>query len=91
MYQAITSKEDKSLLDKWFWCDNNCVPPMYILQPVTHYLPDYNNYSVSSDRRKEAKKEWWKAFELMQVVLREAASKAFNDEIITRKYFISGK
>ena len=89
MYKTITSNEDKLLLEKWFWCDYNCVPPMYILQPITIHLPDYQNSDEAI--RKIAKVEWWKVFERMQIVLREAASKAIIDEDSREKYYISGK
>ena len=44
MLAAVESEEDMSLLKKWFVKDENCVPEMYLLQPIrtilTHYADD---------------------------------------------------
>ena len=91
MYNSINEQEDKNLLSKWFLKDDNILPPTYVLQPITDLLPDYGNVSVTKDARSNASKEWWTAFERMQVVFRNAADKIFKESQKTRwKYFMSG-
>ena len=92
MFQVVSDENDHKLLKKWFLKDENMIPATYILQPITDVLPNYNNQSVSKEERSKASGEWWTAFERMQVVLREAADKVFQDKKDIRwKYFMSGK
>ena len=91
MLNVVSEESDKELLNKWFWCDDNVIPRTYILQPITDLLPDYNNQSVCKEQRSKASGEWWTAFERMQVVLRQASSKALSgDKSAMWKYFMSG-
>ena len=43
---AVDNDEDKSLLTDWFLKDENCVPALYLLQPIReklkHYVDDEN-------------------------------------------------
>lgn len=36
----MRDKEEKALLEKWFKCDMNAVPPMYVLQPISYHIPN---------------------------------------------------
>ena len=92
MLDVITESSDKDMINKWFWCDENIIPRTYILQPITDLLPDYNNRAVSKEQRSKASGEWWSAFERMQVVFRDASSKAMKgDKEAMWKYVMSGK
>ena len=91
LLSAVNKDDDIALLKKWFWLDENLVPPTYILQPITDLLPHYNNQNVTKEERSEASNQWWTDFEAMQVILREAASVALKDDQSAMwKYFMSG-
>ncbi|XP_070534263.1 NACHT and WD repeat domain-containing protein 2-like [Ptychodera flava] len=92
--RAVLSDEGKSVetLDEWFQRDDNSVPPMYILQPIssklTHFNDNANPDKMSSDRNK-----WWGVFETIQQQLRDASTVCkkkgkFNDKQAS-KYQIS--
>ena len=89
MLDALSEAEDKKLLTHWFYRDDNSIPSVYVLQPITVHLPHFNDNS-DADKRRNARQIWWEQFETMQVILRQAASKTLgkND---AAKYFISGK
>ena len=74
-----TDKSDQTLLRKWFALDSNRVPAQYVLQPITVHLPDFLN-NEKPDKRAEARKLWWDAFEAMTKSLRKAARTAFADD-----------
>eukprot|EP00041_Stephanoeca_diplocostata_P038076 m.1475175 g.1475175 ORF g.1475175 m.1475175 type:complete len:2147 (-) comp25155_c0_seq15:836-7276(-) len=83
---ARISPDATAVLQKWFKLDMNCVPPMYILQPVSALLPAVLE---SGDARAQAKSAWWNAFETMGTALRTAARELFGDTEPTRKYVFS--
>ena len=86
---TVDNNDDHELLTKWFWKDDNAVPPQYLLQPITSQLPGYRDYE-HEEGRKKASADWWAAFEGMQVVLRMAAEKALENESDRQKYYMSG-
>lgn len=86
---TVDNNDDHELLTKWFWKDDNAVPPQYLLQPITSQLPGYRDYE-HEEARKKASADWWTAFERMQVVLRMAAEKALENESDRHKYYMSG-
>ena len=88
MLEAISEAEDKELLNRWFYRDENSVPPVFVLQPITVHLPHYND-NAEPEKRRDARNAWWEQFERMQMVLRQAASKKLNHDD-ANKYFISG-
>ena len=88
MLEAISETEDKELLNRWFYRDENSVPPVYVLQPITVHLPHFND-NAEPEKRRDARNAWWEQFERMQMVLRQAASKKLNHDD-ANKYFISG-
>ena len=87
--EAVSESKNKEVLSRWFYRDENSVPPVYVLQPITVHLPHFND-NIDVEKRREARKEWWEQFEAMQVILRQAASTKLS-EIDAAKYFISGK
>ena len=92
MLKYVEEKPDLDMLKKWFVKDENAVPASHILQRITDVLPNYNNNQATKKQRTKASGEWWKSFNRMQVVLREAARKAFpDDEELILNYFVSRK
>lgn len=86
----LTDHEERNLLEKWFVCDNNAVPSIYVLQPVSSRIPGY----LSQDRgqRQLAIKQWNKVFAQLQKIVRREARRLFGDQDgeNLRKYFMSG-
>lgn len=56
----MKDKEEKALLEKWFKCDMNAVPPMYVLQPISYHIP--NSLCHDADQRKVALQNWSQVF-----------------------------
>ena len=77
----------------WFLRDDNCVPPVYVLQPISSKLP-YFNRRDEPIKSKEQQGEWWSTFELLQSQLRFAAEEAETKKVLTpekaKKYTVSG-
>ena len=42
LLEAVQSDEDVDLLKHWYWRDDNSIPPVYVLQPISSRLPHYN-------------------------------------------------
>ena len=88
MLEATSEAKDKELLNRWFYRDENTVPPVYVLQPITVHLPHFND-KAEEKKRENAQKAWWQQFERIQMALRQAASKKLNYDD-ANKYYISG-
>lgn len=49
----VLSENEKRLIEKWYWRDDNAVPPEYVLQPRTDALKEYAAWEpVEKDLRK---------------------------------------
>ncbi|XP_051886627.1 NACHT domain- and WD repeat-containing protein 1 [Pristis pectinata] len=84
----------KLFLKDWFWKDENAVPPVYVLQPVTTHLPHYSDTSPGNRERHEKEVlAWSQVEERLAVLLRTAASWAADEGLIRKeakhKYFKS--
>lgn len=88
LLEAVDNRDDHQLLTEWFCKDDNAVPSQYLLQPITSRLPQYRD-PENEEARKKASADWWTTFERMQIVLRTAADKVF-DEDERLKYHMSG-
>ncbi|XP_069110617.1 NACHT and WD repeat domain-containing protein 2-like isoform X2 [Argopecten irradians] len=86
IFAVIESTEAKELLQKWYRKDNNAVPPMYLLSPISKHLPDF--ISSNKDASKEAKTKWWQESDIMQAALESSAEQALGVEA-AKKYIIS--
>jgi WD40 repeat protein len=53
------------LLSGWYQLDNNTVPPIYQLQPITSQFPHFNDYS-HPDLCKKDQEAWWIVFDDLQ-------------------------
>ena len=79
-----------------FMQDDNALPAEYILQPITVKFKYFNDYSDESrDIHKQQREEWWKTYETLQRLLREAAKIAGNTGKMTssevHKFYMSGE
>ena len=77
-----------------FLQDSNSVPTVYLLQPITTHLPNYNNTKEPELSRKD-RKEWWDTFSHLQRIFRTTAKEAIERQLLgieeIDKYYISGR
>ena len=52
MLNSVESEEDSKLLTYWFVKDENCVPPLYLLQPIRTKLTHYADNSDADSKKK---------------------------------------
>ena len=60
-----------------------------MLQPIHEVLESFNNPQATKKQRSKATGEWFKSFNRMQIVFREAAEQCLSEDE-ARKYFVSG-
>nr|XP_022300895.1 NACHT and WD repeat domain-containing protein 2-like [Crassostrea virginica] len=83
---AVTEQSDLAHISRWYLLDENAIPPVYSLKPVSTNIPDF--LSEDSKTQKAAKSQWWEECErLMEIIARGAASAL--DENAAKKYMIS--
>ncbi|GCC16897.1 hypothetical protein chiPu_0017383 [Chiloscyllium punctatum] len=94
LLKHASDSQSLKLLQEWFWKDENAVPPVYILQPITTHLPDYSK--MRTERREEHEKALQSWSDLQQRIadlLRVAATQAEKEGRIQKgarhKYFKS--
>ncbi|XP_060076014.1 NACHT domain- and WD repeat-containing protein 1-like [Ylistrum balloti] len=83
---GVEKEEIKALLTKWYLRDDNAVPPEYVLQPISKYIP--NRLSKDKDLQNEAKDEWNEDECDMQDAL-EASARANLPTQAAEKYYVS--
>lgn len=89
-------QDQVGLLHQWFRKDNNAVPPVYVLQPITTLLPHYNDLQPERRPLQDDSVISWRYTEarLLQL-LRTAAVQAEEDGDITveqkHQFFKSGQ
>uniref|UniRef100_A0A8C8GKV8 AAA+ ATPase domain-containing protein n=1 Tax=Oncorhynchus tshawytscha TaxID=74940 RepID=A0A8C8GKV8_ONCTS len=86
-FEVLLSKlpqDQVGLLHQWFRKDNNAVPPVYVLQPITTLLPHYNDLQPERRPLQDDSVISWRYTEarLLQL-LRTAAVQAEKDGDIT--------
>ncbi|XP_076330509.1 NACHT domain- and WD repeat-containing protein 1-like [Tachypleus tridentatus] len=64
----VTNSEDKELLYKWYLINENMIPPCYVLQPISDYLPGI--IGDCHNKRQEAMDQWRKESKEMIKVLK---------------------
>ncbi|XP_055384364.1 NACHT and WD repeat domain-containing protein 2 isoform X2 [Condylostylus longicornis] len=83
---------DGAALDLWYKKDNNAVPPISVLQPISSILVNFNNKRVPK-LQAEDQAIWWDTLTKMQKLLRKAAQSLFNsgkfDKDTMHNYFMS--
>ncbi|VDM45229.1 unnamed protein product [Toxocara canis] len=84
--------EDTSLLDTWYIEDANAVPALFILQPISSILVNFNNKRIPKLQKQDAA-AWWEAEASMQNSLRKAAKICYDRGYLTHEqmhnYFMS--
>ena len=78
---ATTHKIDVSALSSWFRCDNNAIPPVYQLQPITTHFPHYT--SRDPQLRQQDRAGWWETFLRLQNLLWNLVDLAVKEKRIT--------
>ncbi|XP_077982250.1 NACHT domain- and WD repeat-containing protein 1-like isoform X2 [Glandiceps talaboti] len=53
---SLTDSSEKQLMDEWYRRDDNSIPPMYVLQPVSGQIKKYKD--TNKDVRLTAEAEW---------------------------------
>lgn len=77
-------------IGRWYKKDENCFPALYILQPVTTWIPNYFNDSNQS-LKQQAQNQWQTEYNIMREFLQQAAKEVFKDEDVWQKYVRSGE
>lgn len=69
-------KNASELLEKWYKLDENSVPAVYVLQPVSTFFPNAYKNAVHTDeaKAKKEKQHWWQTLVTMREALKKAAS-----------------
>ncbi|XP_050688331.1 NACHT and WD repeat domain-containing protein 2-like [Eriocheir sinensis] len=88
----ITMGVDTLLIDTWYKKDSNAVPFVYILQPISSILVNFNNKRVPKLQAQD-QATWWDTLVKMQKLLRKAAQACYNthkmDKEAMHNYFMS--
>ncbi|CAK6968650.1 RWD domain-containing protein 4 Protein FAM28A [Scomber scombrus] len=71
-------EEGLTLLKMWYKLDENCLPPVYRLLPISTHHPDV--LSMDRQRRKQAVKDWSATCHRLWGVLQRNAVKALGQE-----------
>ncbi|CAG0888380.1 unnamed protein product [Darwinula stevensoni] len=83
---------DGNLLDTWYRKDANAVPCVYILQPISSILVNFNNKRVPKLQAHD-QATWWDTLGKMQRLLRKAALSLYQstkmDKDAMHNYFMS--
>ena len=90
----VNQGEATATLDEWFQRDDNCLPPVHVLLPISSRLP-YFGRQDEPEKRREQQGQWWGTFELLQGQLRRAAAQAEARGLLAperaKRYRISGR
>ncbi|XP_030018608.1 NACHT domain- and WD repeat-containing protein 1 [Sphaeramia orbicularis] len=71
-------EQDQTVLQMWYKLDENCIPPIYRLLPISFHLPGM--LSVDRQDRKEARKDWRDTCQRLGAVLQHSAMEALGQE-----------
>ncbi|UYV61467.1 NWD2 [Cordylochernes scorpioides] len=69
-------KVDAAVLDEWYWEDTNNLPSVFVLQPISSILPNFNNKRAPRLQATD-QATWWKTLAVLQKLLRRAAQALF--------------
>lgn len=70
-------------MDQWYKEDTNAVPPVYILQPISIHLANYNNIEVKAELQAEDEATWSSIHQQIQQLLWFAAEELIATEKIS--------
>uniref|UniRef100_A0A1I8II55 WD_REPEATS_REGION domain-containing protein n=1 Tax=Macrostomum lignano TaxID=282301 RepID=A0A1I8II55_9PLAT len=83
-HRARDSPEAVASLSRWYLRDENSVPPVYVLQPVSSVLVHFA--SKGFQRLMEAhQNEWWATMAYLQRLLRSAADALCRDGVFSQE------
>ena len=83
---SLNLDDGVALLKKWFHKDLNCVPPLYVLQPISSILPNFLN-SRKVKLQQADQEEWFKTMlELQKYVLKGTEFLKHNNIISEKEY-----
>ncbi|XP_071108697.1 NACHT and WD repeat domain-containing protein 2-like [Haliotis cracherodii] len=89
---AKNVQSELELFDTWYKVDENSVPPVYILQPISSILTNFNN-KRHPRLQEQDQSTWWETFSKLQRIIRKAAQVLFITKKIDREqmhnYFMS--
>lgn len=81
-----------TLLETWFKRDDNAVPPVFQLLPITKHFPNY--ISKDPDLQQKDRDGWWRTFSEIQRLFWQLAEGAVRSEMMTseqaHKFMMSG-
>ncbi|OWF44315.1 NACHT domain- and WD repeat-containing protein 1-like [Mizuhopecten yessoensis] len=86
LLEGVEKEEVKAQLTKWYLCDDNAVPPEYVLQPISKYIP--NRLSSDTALQKTAKDEWNDDEYIIKDAL-EVSARANLSKEQAEKYYVS--
>ena len=90
----VSGSKPVDLLDEWFLLDENTLPPVYQLQPISSKLP-YFSRQDEAEKMKADQGVWWRTFETIQSQLKWAAKCCLSEGKVTeeqaRQFIISGR
>ncbi|XP_069111532.1 NACHT and WD repeat domain-containing protein 2-like [Argopecten irradians] len=85
-------KDEIEVLDKWYMKDENTVPAVYVLQPISSILTNFNN-KRHQRLQEQDQNTWWETFLKLQRIMRKAAQVLFITKKLDREqmhnYFMS--
>lgn len=92
----LSDLDDIKFLNKWYWRDDNAVPPTYILQPITTHFAHYDDAAAECAELRDQDALSWQYTEARLLrLLRGAALQAEKAGQMTsedkHKYFKSGR
>ncbi|XP_067945451.1 uncharacterized protein [Watersipora subatra] len=76
--------ENKELLQQWYKRDDNSIPPVHVLQPISSLLPDYN--SSDADKKAAASSEWQRLNDLLWQVKHKATALAVEAKKLDQQH-----
>ena len=83
---SLNMGEGPKLLTKWFHKDSNCVPPVYVLQPISSILPNFLN-SKKAKLQQRDQEEWFKTLGELHKYILKGAEFLKHSNIISEKEF----
>ena len=89
MLSNIPHDTEVQFVRLWYNLDENNVPRVYVLQPISSCIPDYVNQSDEAARQR-GMQEWFTVMSKLARILRLAAQKVLLVDH-KRKYFASGE
>ncbi|XP_070552817.1 NACHT domain- and WD repeat-containing protein 1-like [Ptychodera flava] len=85
--QGVEDNDTKDLIKTWYRKDENQIPAVYVLQPISATYPDFKSNDVTL--RKAAKAAWNETYDKLQTAFTEAAKVKLKDKNKVDKFILS--